>query len=237
LDAEFQKIDQDHKTAMASLEQKNADLTRRMILANQEIQLFNKFKITGLIYNYDPFPTPQEPTDEYESNLLSDDDADFIQSVGADEAPVAPRQTQPPTQKKCWLIRHSGPSRLTFSNFNACHGAPSAVECISFLDTDGFFTTYLNVDPTCKISEIVRKLSNISGIIDFKVVKTCGKPGQTLRTSRCFWKIAAAIHSNDPSLWMEKHPSSDHSQFHRFITNRALRRHDLYSITSEDEQH
>ena len=190
-------------------------LAAKLTAANEEIKVFNIFKTTGNIATTplqpqtDPHEEDQDQDSYYELNDLSDDD---------NEEPAS-AVGQGISQRKFWLIRHSGATRLTIKHFNAHLGETLADECISFRDDNGYYTTYVHLESKRRITLIKRIVSEAVGSIEYKIVKTPLGP-KGIQSTRHFWKIAAAIHSNDYRLRIETNRESGmfgRSPFRTFI--------------------
>jgi len=189
------KLERDNDKAIFSDQEKA--LSDKLAAANEEVKLFNIFKTTGAISRDlqpqdDQVEEDEDQDSYYEPTPLSDDDNDELLSA------TGPRLGQ----RRSWLMRHSGSTPLTISDFNTPRKTTVAEECISVRDDKGYYTTYVHLDSKSRITLIKRVLSNVVGIINYKIVRVPGG-GKGLESTRHFWKIAAAIHSKDSSLKIE----------------------------------
>jgi hypothetical protein len=132
---------------------------------------------------------PDEDDTSPELHPLSDDE-------NVDNVPGNPNSHQ----KKQWLLRHAGSTHLTCDVIRVSNlHEPIADECISIRDENGYYTTYIHTHEKVRVITIKRILSDIAGVLSFKVVHF----GKNIQGSRYFWKLATGIQTKHSSLHME----------------------------------
>ena len=190
-------MDRDNDTAVFS--GKEADLSSKLAAAHEEIRLLRIFKNTRSVTR----DTPQEQIREEEEEGSDDDSFYETTPLSDNEGDVTNEEQSPrPIQRRAWILRHSGSTRLAISALNINPYTPMVNECISFRDDNGLYTTYIHLDVKCRVTGVERLLSDIEGLIDYKIVRI--RKGHSLQSSRHFWKIASAIRSKHRSLKMER---------------------------------